>query len=130
MKSIGNTDNDRHVSRRRQGFAIKLFIGGTAATLVGLWWLVDGIGNGPVNQLHGGMRWKGPLLFLAGVAADIMGFRMLRELHGTENSQESWQPGAGRTGFEAPSRLDLPQLVGLNCAFCQRTVASVSTFPK
>jgi len=56
---------------------MRLLIGGTGASLVGLWWLFDGLSGGPWNGIMGGVIWKGALLFLVGGAALVVGYRML-----------------------------------------------------
>lgn len=102
-------------------FAFRLILGGTGAALMGLWWLIDGLGDGPANQVLGGLVWKGPLLFLGGIAASVIGVRMLVSIHGREPSSEAESSVSGSPG----QPIDLPQLVGLKCASCQRTVSSI-----
>src|SRR5260370_19477098 len=69
-------------------FAVKLILGGSCAVFFGLWWLIDGLADGWMNQLLGGLVWKGPLLFLAGVAAVVMGYRIVKEIRGPMASNE------------------------------------------
>jgi hypothetical protein len=99
-----------------------MMLGGAGCALIGLWWILDGFSNGPMNQLLGGLWWKGPLLAVGGVAAFVIGIRVLHSVHGADT--ESAHEEKARTNVKLS--LELPQLVGLNCARCRRTVGSVA----
>ena len=62
---------------------LKLTLGGVPAAAIGIYWFVGELNGGDPDGILTGGLWKGPLLICAGIAAVIMGIRMLRE----ENSQ-------------------------------------------
>jgi hypothetical protein len=68
------------------GFGIRLILGGGGAAVLGVIWFFDALeGEDPESTLKGGI-WKGPLLFVAGLAAVVMGVRMLLAIW--KNSQD------------------------------------------
>ena len=62
---------------RPNKFAIRLLLGGGGCACIGLWWLEEGIRGGKINEIIGGLLWKGPLLLVTGLAAVYYGFRMM-----------------------------------------------------
>jgi hypothetical protein len=70
-------------------FALKLIVGGLPSAVIGVWWSLDAITDGPVNAVLGGLIWKGPLLFVLGSTLAIMGFRTLAGLHGANDQGRS-----------------------------------------
>ncbi len=91
-------------------FAIKCVLGGISAAGIGIWWIVDGVIDGPVNQFLGGLTWKGPLLLLAGAALGVFGFRMLRDIFSpvvgstakTDAGKEQAEPNSAVDGGRNP----------------------------
>jgi hypothetical protein len=60
-------------------FALRLVIAGIPCVLIGIAWFIDSFGNDNPDAIFTGGRWKGPLLFAAGLAATIMGIRELTQ---------------------------------------------------
>lgn len=61
-------------------FWFKLFLGSAGSAVIGIWWLIDGIFDGPMNEILGGLWWKGTLLLVVGAVGAVMGFRMMKEV--------------------------------------------------
>jgi hypothetical protein len=59
--------------------AMKLMIVGVLCIALGIWSGVDALTNGIIQRDIGGMGWYGLILAIAGVAAYIIGNRMMRE---------------------------------------------------
>ena len=51
---------DRVAEVRSAVFALRLLLGGIGCALIGIWWTIDGVSNGFVNEVIGGLVWKGP----------------------------------------------------------------------
>ncbi len=66
----------------------KLLVGGSACVICGIWWLCDGLAGGFVNEIIGGLVWKGPLLTAAGCGAAYYGFRLMTD-PGPRDSRET-----------------------------------------
>lgn len=75
---------------------IKLTLVGSLCILFGLWGTVDGLTGGVFEDAIGGLRWKGPLLLVAGAASAFMGIRMIREAL----AEESKKKAAGEAAAE------------------------------
>lgn len=61
------------------GFAIRGMIVGSMAVAVGVWWLFDGLFGGLLEQIVGGMLWKGPLFLAAGLVVMVLSYRSFRK---------------------------------------------------
>ena len=57
--------------------ALRLIAGGLFSAGIGIWWIIDGLTNGLMNQTIGGVLWKGPILVCAGLGLTYYGFRLL-----------------------------------------------------
>jgi hypothetical protein len=93
----------------RLPLGLRLLLGGITFTFVGIWWFVDGLLNGVMNEIIGGLVWKGPLLALAGVSAACYGYSKLT--------------ARSRRDPDRPSG-SVRQLVGSMCSWCRRPIRS------
>jgi hypothetical protein len=59
--------------------ALRLIVGGLACAFIGTWWLIDGLADGFMNQIIGGLIWKGPLMACCGLGACYYGYRLLTD---------------------------------------------------
>jgi hypothetical protein len=68
-------------------------IGGLFCSAIGIWWLFDGLCNGPVNKEIGGLIWKGPLMACAGMGLTYYSYRLLTgEAPKKEERYRPWDP--------------------------------------
>ena len=74
---------------------IRLILAGAGAALIGAWWSIDGLAGGMMNELLGGLIWKGPLLFLAGCGLSLAGYRIVRNACGSPKDSKRVPPIAG-----------------------------------
>lgn len=64
-----------HVNR----FSLKLLVGGMSGCAMGIWWFLDGLSDGYMNGIIGGLIWKGPILAVTGAAAVYYGYRIMSD---------------------------------------------------
>ena len=100
--SAGYADQSNHCSAAVGSgtvmFALRLLLGGIGCALIGIWWSIDGLTDGFMNEVIGGLVWKGPLLGVAGVAAAFMGYRMLSDKGSTSGDEGHGEPSAAADG--------------------------------
>jgi hypothetical protein len=51
---------------------------GLVCFCIGVWWTIDGLSNGEMEELIGGLTWKGPLMIMLGLGLAVLGYRMLK----------------------------------------------------
>jgi len=71
--------------------SVRLLIGGSGCFLIGIWWSLDAITDGFMDNVIGGLIWKGPLLMAAGAGAAYYGYRIM-----TDPGPEGPDSGKGR----------------------------------
>jgi len=60
-------------------FGVKLLFGGIVISFLGVVFFIQGMTQDNRNGEFTGHQWRGPLMVLAGIAASVMGIRMLSE---------------------------------------------------
>lgn len=58
-------------------FGLRLLLGGIVCAGIGVWWFVDALTTGVMDEVFGGLVWKGPILACAGLGATYYGYHML-----------------------------------------------------
>lgn len=75
------------VQLRPNKFSTKLMLGGIGAVVCGIWWLVDGLSGSFLEEVIGGLVWKGSILIVAGIASVYYGYRLMSDASPPDSSK-------------------------------------------